>query len=50
MEISLEYLNNIHEYHEKAFDNLKDKKIVIDVDNKSIEEIGREINEFIYRL
>ena len=50
MEISLEYLNNIHEYHEKAFDHLKDKKIVIDVDNKSIEEIGREINEFIYRL
>ena len=50
IEISLEYLNNIHEYHEKAFDNLKDKKIVIDVDNKSIEEIGREINEFIYRL
>ena len=22
MEISLEYLKNIHEYHEKAFDNL----------------------------
>ena len=34
MEISLEYLNNIHEYNEKAFDNLKDKKIFIDVDNK----------------
>jgi deoxyadenosine/deoxycytidine kinase len=50
MDISLEYLKNIHEYHEKAFENLKDKKIVIDVDNKSLQEISNEIYEFIYRL
>lgn len=50
MEITLEYLKNIHEYHEKAFDNLEDKKIYIDVDDKSIEEIGQEIYEFIYKL
>lgn len=50
MEISLEYLKNIHEYHEKAYDNLEEKKIVIDVDDKSIEEIGHEIYEFIYKL
>jgi deoxyadenosine/deoxycytidine kinase len=50
MEITLEYLKNIHEYHEKAFDNLEDKKIVINVDDKSIEDIGQEIYEFIYKL
>ena len=50
MDITLEYLKNIHEYHEKAFDNLEEKKIVIDVDDKSIEEIGHEIYEFIYKL
>jgi deoxyadenosine/deoxycytidine kinase len=50
MEISLEYLKNIHEYHEKAYDNLEEKKIVINVDNKSLEEIGKEIYEFIYKL
>jgi deoxyadenosine/deoxycytidine kinase len=50
MEITLDYLKNIHEYHEKAFDNLEDKKIVINVDDKSIEEIGKEIYEFIYKL
>lgn len=50
MDISLEYLKNIHEYHEKAYDNLEEKKIVIDVDNKSLEEIGKEIYEFIYKL
>ena len=43
-------MKNIHEYHEKAFDNLEDKKIYIDVDDKSIEEIGKEIYEFIYKL
>lgn len=50
MEITLDYLKNIHEYHEKAFDNLEDKKIMINVDDKSIEEIGQEIYEFIYKL
>jgi deoxyadenosine/deoxycytidine kinase len=50
MEITLDYLKNIHEYHEKAFDNLEDKKIVINVDDKSIEDIGQEIYEFIYKL
>ena len=50
MEITLDYLKNIHEYHEKSFDNLEDKKIYIDVDDKSIEEIGNEIYEFIYKL
>jgi deoxyadenosine/deoxycytidine kinase len=50
MDISLEYLNNIHEYHEKAYENLKDKKIIIDVNNKSIEEICEIINKFIHKL
>ena len=50
MEITLDYLKNIHDYHEKAFDNLEDKKIVINVDDKSIEDIGQEIYEFIYKL
>jgi deoxyadenosine/deoxycytidine kinase len=50
MDITLEYLKNIHEYHERAYEELKDKKIVIDVDEKSLEEIGQEIYEFIHRL
>jgi len=46
MNITLEYLKQIHDYHEKAFDDLKDKKIVLDVDDMSIEDIAK----FIYRL
>jgi deoxyadenosine/deoxycytidine kinase len=50
MEISLEYLNDIHKLHENSFEDLEDKKIMINVDNKTIEEIGQEINDFIHRL
>jgi deoxyadenosine/deoxycytidine kinase len=50
IDITLDYLRNIHEYHEKAYEELIDKKIVIDVDGKSLEEIGQEIYYFIHRL
>jgi len=50
MEISLDYLKNIHQLHEKSYEELEEKKIMIDVDNKTIEEIGREIYDFIHRL
>ena len=50
LDISLDYLENIHKYHERAFEELEDKKIVIDVDDKSLEEISRDIYEFIHRL
>lgn len=50
MEISLEYLKNIHQYHEKAYGELQDKKIMIEVDNKSLEDICIEIYKFIHTL
>ena len=50
MDISLDYLNNIHKYHEEAYENLREKKIIIDVENKTLEEIGLEIINFIHTL
>ena len=50
MDISLDYLTNIHEYHEKAYEDLDEKKIVINTDDKSIEEIAKIIYNFIHKL
>lgn len=49
-EITLEYLNEIHKLHEEVFLEAKKKDmkiIVIDIENKSLEEISQEIINFI---
>jgi deoxyadenosine/deoxycytidine kinase len=46
MDISLDYITNIHNLHEETYKIALDKKldiIVIDIDNKSINEIADEI-------
>lgn len=50
MNISLEYLEKIHELHELAYSELKYNKKIIDVDNKTLEEIGLEIYNFIQKF
>lgn len=50
MNINLKYLREINELHEKSFEELEEKKIMIDVDDKTIEEIGKEIYDFIHKL
>jgi deoxyadenosine/deoxycytidine kinase len=50
MDISLDYIINIHNLHEETYKIALDKKldiIVIDVDNKSINEIADEIFSLI---
>lgn len=50
MDISLDYIINIHNLHEETYKIVLDKKldiIVIDIDNKSINEIADEIFSLI---
>jgi len=50
MNISLEYLNNINNLHNEAYKILEEKKVIIDVDGKSLEEICKEIYNIIQKI
>ena len=53
MNITLEYLIKIHELHEQTYNNAVKNNfntIVIDIENKSFEEIAQIINNFIKKL
>jgi deoxyadenosine/deoxycytidine kinase len=45
LNIDIDYINNIHKLHEEALFKLKDTNdiLIIDIENKSIEEIAEEI-------
>ena len=42
--IPLEYVQNIHRLHEEAYETLRHPfKVEIDIENKTIEQIGQEV-------
>jgi deoxyadenosine/deoxycytidine kinase len=45
--ISLQYLQKLHNAYERAYTNAKNFLYVIDGDNKSVEQIAKEINDNI---
>lgn len=52
-EISLEYLENIHNFHEETYKQAQDNNyniICIDVENKSLEEIAISIIKFLKKI
>jgi len=49
-EISLDYLKDIHNLHEETYKKIIENKmniIIIDIENKSLEEIGNEIIQYL---
>jgi len=48
--IEYEYVKNIHDLHENAFQQLPTmKKFIINIENKTIHEIGKEVNYIIHK-
>ena len=51
--ITIDYLNEIHKLHEETYEEAKKKKmniIIIDIENKSLEDISNEIIKFIKKI
>lgn len=52
-EISLDYLNEIHLLHEETYNEAKNKGmniIIIDIENKTLDEIANEIIKYIKKI
>ena len=51
--ITIDYLNEIHKLHEETYEEAKRKNmniIIIDIENKSLDEISNEIIKYIKKI